>query len=91
MMHVTMMHVLLLLLLPLKIWSNFVTNERPNGRTNKAILGVGCIYLASYTIDVIHVYMMHVSMMHVYITLIHEHMMHVSIRRSLDPDVCMNV
>ena len=73
-----MMHVLLLLLfLPLKIWSNFVTNEPTNGRTNKAILGVGCIYLASYTIDVIHVYMMHVSMMqesmmHVYVTLMHE-------------------
>ena len=30
-MHLTMMHVLLLLLLlPLKIWSNFVTNERTN-------------------------------------------------------------
>ena len=45
---------------------------RTNGRTDGKLNSRSRIYLASYTLDMIHVYMMHVSMMHVYVTLTHE-------------------
>ena len=38
---------------------------RTNGRTDGKLNSRSRIYLASYTLDMIHVYMMHVSMMHV--------------------------
>ena len=86
MMYVCMMHVCMLCVWPIYLrCSTLILNPWPR------FLYLWCIYLVSWTLHMLHVYMMHISMMHVYVTLMHERMMHVSIRLSLDPDVCMYV